>query len=254
MMKIVLTLALLVITSVIGLGQDYIITAKGDSLVGKVRIEKIGIEKKIYVTTTEKKKTNYTIFQFRHAVINGEKYIPFKRGDVFDIVKIVQSGYLSLYAFQQENQNTYDGLYLAKKDGEAIEVPNLQFKKQVTKLLADCESVKEKVESKEFKRSDLPKIISSYNDCISDKTKVAFANNAKSNTDEKLNNETDWNNFKSQLEGTNLENKENVLEMFEEIKSKKAKGEKIPNFLIESFRAGIKSNQELTDAFNKLMQ
>jgi hypothetical protein len=42
--------------------------------------------------------------------------------------------------------------------------------------------------------------------------------------------------------------------MLEEIKNKKAKGEKIPNFLLSSFKSGIAADAALTDMFENLIQ
>lgn len=236
----------------VAFGQEYLITLKGDTIKGKLKIEKIGKEKKIYLTDINKKKSVFSMFQFREATIKGEKYVPFKRGDVFDIVKVLQSGYLSLYSFQMESQQTYDGLYLAKRDGEAIEVPNLQFKKQVSKLVDDCPEVKIKVESKEFKRSDLSKIISEYNTCIESKTEASYLKQVPEKRN--LHNDEKWIALKNKIEESQLTEKTNLLEMLEEIKTKKSKGEKIPNFLINSFSSGISNNNELLKLFEALIQ
>jgi hypothetical protein len=238
--------------SLIAKAQDYIITSKGDSISGKVKIEKIGTEKRIYVTANDKKKSNYTILQFRKAVIKGETFVPFKRGETFDIVKVIQEGYLSLYAFQLETQNTYDGLYLAKRDGESLEVPNLQFKKHVSRLVSDCPFVKERIESNEFKRHELSKIIELYNSCVQERTNTYYKQTPVSSTP--LSNINSWNELKLKIEQSDLKDKENLLEMLEEIKAKKAKNEKLPKFLLDSFNNGIAQNEEIKKMFEHLVQ
>jgi hypothetical protein len=46
---------LMVSVQVVVRAQDYLITTKGDSVVGKIKIEKIGIEKKTFLNYPRKK-------------------------------------------------------------------------------------------------------------------------------------------------------------------------------------------------------
>jgi hypothetical protein len=228
--------------------QDYVITVKGDSVAGKVKIEKIGIEKKLFVTTTDKKKLNYSMFQFRYAIINNVRYEAIKRGEVFDIVQVVKKGYLTLYAFQLDNQFSYDGYYLGKADGNAVEVSNLTFKRQMTRFLEDCPSVVNRLEEGEFKRTNLIELVDAYNACITQATLKKYAESVSTV------NSKPWIELKEKLTASSFQNKESLLEMLEEIKNKKAKGEKIPNFLLSSFKSGIAADAALTDMFENLIQ
>jgi hypothetical protein len=228
--------------------QDYVITLKGDSVVGKIKIEKIGIEKKLFVTTPEKKKLNYSMFQFRYAMINNIRYEAIKRGEMFDIVQVIKKGYLTLYAFQMENQFSYDGSYLGKADGNALEVTNLTFKKQMMRFLEDCPSVVNRLENGEFKRFNLPDLVDAYNTCITEATVKKYAEPAP------IANTKPWSELKEKLMASTMENKESLLEMFEEIKNKKTKGEKIPNFLLSSFKSGIAADAVLTTMFENLIK
>jgi hypothetical protein len=245
---------LMVSVQVVVRAQDYLITTKGDSVVGKIKIEKIGIEKKLFLTTPEKKKLNYNMFQFRYAVVNNIQYVAIKRGDVYDIVQVQKKGYLTLYGFQLDNQFAYDGLYLGKADGKSIEVGNLTFKKQMIRFLEDCPSVVSRLENGEFKRSNIHDLVEAYNNCIDQNTKGLYASNTKTTTNTIVTNEQQWNELKEKLTNSTLENKEALLEMLEEIKSKKAKGEKIPNFLLSSFTTGVAADAAISGLFETLLQ
>src|SRR6188768_3527079 len=117
--------------------QDYVVTSKRDTIHGAVKPLLYGAEKKVQVTTSDKKKTILPITQTSSFSYDGEIYHPVRTEKGYVFMKLLKEGYLSLYAFQMENQMTYDGRYLTKKDGTKMEVPNLSFKKNVTKFVAD---------------------------------------------------------------------------------------------------------------------
>src|SRR5690606_22187997 len=124
--------------------QDYLITARGDSLVGEVRPLFYGPEKRVQLATGDDK-TTYSIVEVRAFSQDGDIYHPIRgeRGYVF--MKLLQSGYLSLYAYQLENQTRFDGLWLQKRDGASLAVPNLGFRKYLSQFLEDCPAVSDKV-------------------------------------------------------------------------------------------------------------
>jgi hypothetical protein len=161
---------LLLFTSFHAFSQDYIITTKGDSLSGSIKILSNDLLDKVQLSTDKKK--IFTALQVRTVSLNGETYKPQKLNNTIRFMKVLKSGYLSLYAFKPENQNMYDGRLLVKLDGKFMEVPNLVFKKAMAEFLEDCESVAEKIKSSEYGKKNLDGIIDAYNMCINDKTKA----------------------------------------------------------------------------------
>src|SRR5690348_13070906 len=109
--------------------QDYLLTSRGDSLTGEVRPLLYGPEKKVQVISADKDKTTYSIFQVREFSSEGEVYQPVKGETGYVFMKLIKPGYLSLYAYQLDNQTRFDGLFLRKMDGQSLSVPNLGFKK-----------------------------------------------------------------------------------------------------------------------------
>ncbi|MBT1704849.1 hypothetical protein [Chryseosolibacter indicus] len=234
--------------------QDFVVTAKGDTIAGKVRPLTYGPDKKVQITTQDKKKNTYSIFQIRGFKFNNEVYHPVKLPAGYTFMKLITPGYLSLYAFQQENQVNYDGLCLVKRDGTTLEVPNLTFKKLMTRFLHDCETVSKKIDDGVYGKKQLDQIIAEYNQCIDQRTSESTASVTRQQTQVKQVNA--WDNLEEKLkEKTDLKDKETALEMIAEIKNKIRRSEKVPNFLIEGLKSSLANaglNEELEKALGEL--
>jgi hypothetical protein len=233
--------------------QDYVITSKGDTLEGDVKPLTYGPEKKVQVTTAGKKNV-LSIFQTRAYTYKGDKFEPVKNDKGYVFMKVIKSGYLSLYAFQQENQTTFDGLYLVKKDGSKMEVPNLSFKKMMNRFLEDCPQVKAKIESGELSKRSLEKIVDEYNACVDNRTidhdKIIAQNKEVS---KKI---SAWDVLEEKVKGkSDFEGKKDALEMITDIRNKVNRGEKVPNFLIEGLKNSLAKAEvttELDNAINEI--
>jgi hypothetical protein len=231
--------------------QDYLITTKGDSIAGEIKTLFYGPEKKVQITTEDKKKTVYSIFQTRRFHYRGDIYQPVKYDRGYTFMKLIKGGYLSLYAFQMENQVNYDGLILVKKDGSKLEVPNLTFKKNMTKFLEDCGDVSEKIDKGELTKKNMQGIVDEYNACINTRT----LNDAKvftrtENANKKI---SSWDELENQIKAKgDFEGKADALEMVGEIKGKIKREEKVPNFMIEGLKSSL-SKTDLTEALNKAL-
>src|SRR5688572_6281830 len=94
--------------------QDYVLTTRGDSLTGEVKPLLYGPEKKVQLTASDNEKSTLSLFQIREFSSKGEIYHPVKGESGYVFMKLIQPGYLSLYAFQPENQVRFDGLLLKK--------------------------------------------------------------------------------------------------------------------------------------------
>jgi hypothetical protein len=228
--------------------QDYVVTTSGDTLKGKVKPFNYGPEKKVQVTDSQKNKTTTSLFKTRAFVFNGETFHPIRNENGYTFMKLVQAGYISIYAFQMENQASYDGLYLVRRDGKNMEVPNLSFKKMMTKYLSDCPAVADKVSDGTWGRKELTVIINNFNQCLDKKSEMPVKVITQKMPVKET---TNWNILEEKLKThEDFEGKANALEMVGEIKNKIQRGEKIPNFLIE----GLKSTLTSTDLKENLDQ
>ncbi len=222
--------------------QDYVITAKGDTIKGNVKPLTFGSNSKVSVTNSDKKKTSYTLFQVKAFSFKNETYRPVKGPEGYTFMKLIKDGYLSLYAFQLPNQMSFDGYFLTKLDGSGTEVPNLSFKKVMANFLVECVSVTDKIEKGDLGKRDLETIIDEYNKCVKDNT-INHAEQIvkREGQTKKI---SAWDTLEEKLKGqSDFEGKSNALEMITDIKGKISRGEKVPNFLTE----GLKSILNPTD-------
>lgn len=225
-----------------GHAQDYVITSLGDTITGHIKPLFHGVDKKVQLTGEDKKKTVYAMFQVRAFRYKDEIYQPLKGPEGYTFMKLIKSGYLSLYSFQLPNQVAFDGLFLFRRDGEGTEVPNLNFKRYMRRFLEDCPEVSARIEKGDLGKKELNQIIDEYNLCIEkntvDHSKVIADKEAQTKIisswdilEQKVKNEPDF------------EGKSNALEMIQEIKSKVSASEKIPNFLLEGLKSTL--NQDI---------
>jgi hypothetical protein len=243
----------LVFCSFCSFGQDFLVTTKGDTLRGEVKPLVYGSDKKVQITETGKKKVTYPLFQVKSYSLKGETYQPVKGPSGYTFMKLIKSGYLSLYAFQSENQVSFDGMYLLKKDGDGMELPNLSFKKGMKKFLDDCPVVADKIDSDELNKKDLNKIVDQYNSCIENRTVDHEKIIAKRTEQNK--NMTAWDVLEAKVKTQpDFEGKNNALEMIGEIKSKISSSQKIPNFLLEGLKSSLTGEEFKTELENALKE
>ena len=220
-------------------GQDYLITTRGDSIVGQLKPLLYGLEKKVQVTGEDKKKEVYSMFQVRRYRLHDEIFEPVKGPDGFTFMKLIKSGYLSLYNYQLANQVTFEGSYLLRRDGKGIDVPNISFKKVMKNFLKDCPDVTTRIDNGEYSRKNLNEIIDAYNLCIDKNTVTHEAVVAKQIDQSKST--SAWDALETKVkDAPDFDGKPNALEMIQEIKGKVARSEKIPNFLIDGLKSALK--------------
>lgn len=231
--------------------QDYILTTRGDSISGEVKPQLYGTEKRVQITTTDKKKTTYSLFEIRAFSHSGEIFHPVRGDKGYVFMKLIKPGYLSLYAFQPDNEMRYDGLLLKKLDGEQTVVPNLGFKKFVTRFLDDCPEVSDRVQEGDLGKKDLTEIIDNYNACIASRTvdhKDVIVRRQEQTT--KI---SAWDSLEENIRTKDFSGKTDALDMISEIRKKIQRQEKIPNFLLEGLKNSLQETG-LTAELDKAIQ
>jgi len=231
--------------------QDFLVTTKGDTLRGKLKML-YGTEKRVQVIDSNKKKTVVSLFQTSSFLLDGETYNPVKGPTGYAFMKLLKSGYLSLYGYQLENQTLYDGRLLVKRDGTFKEVPNLGFKKVLKEYLGDCAEIQSKIEQGEYAKKDLEKLIDDYNACLDQKTEVLQQKVITNTTNVKK--ISAWEVLEGKVKTQpDFDGKNNALEMITEIKSKISKSEKVPNFLVDGLKS-ILQQPELQSELQAALQ
>lgn len=233
--------------------QDYMVSIKGDTIKGDLKPFS-GPDKKVQVVTAEKKKIALPMLQVRTYFYKGEHYEPVRNASGYTFMKVIKPGYLTLYGFQMENQTGFDGLFLTKKDGTYLEVPNLTFKKLMTKFLEDCSDVSERIENGSLGRKQLHIIVDEYNACIEQRTQ--HNNQLVVQKQEQLKKSNTWDTLEERVNAKpDFAGKTDALDMITEIKGKIARNEKVPNFMIEGLKEALTSadvNTELEMALKDL--
>lgn len=233
--------------------QDFIVTTIGDTLRGEVKPIFYGIEKKVQLRGSGKDKTIYPMFKILSFRYRDEIYQPVKGPDGYTFMKLVKPGFLSLYRFQLANQSTFDGLYLARKDGTGLEVPNLSFKKLIKKYLEDCPSVVEKIDNGDLGKKELDQIIDEYNTCMSSKSIDHGKRIAELQEQKKI--ISAWDILEEKVKGQkDFEGKSDALEMIQEIKKKIGSSDKIPNFLIDGLKSSLSQDSFQAELENALKE
>lgn len=218
--------------------QDYIVTNLGDSLTGEVKPLLYGSEKRVQFTDADGEKSTFTIFEVREFSYEGDVFHPVKGDNGYVFMKLLQPGYLSLYAYQPENQTRFDGRFLRKLDGESMVVPNLGFKKYLSRFMEDCPEVAARIEAGEFSKRNLDELIDSYNTCVIERT--ASQQQAMAGKEAQYNKISPWIALEDDVRERNFSEKATALEMIAEVKKKILRQEHIPNFLLEGLRNSLK--------------
>jgi hypothetical protein len=228
--------------------QDYVVTLKGDTLRGATKILTYNKLDKVEIRVDGKKKV-FSALEARTVASKNALYHTVQLpGTGIMYMKLLRKGYLSLYGFRLPNQVAYDGLYLRKLDGQSMEVPNLTFKKSMSEFLSDCESLKEKLKSGEYGKRDLEKIVDAYNECRETQPKkpvepVAVVDDKIQYMDELL----------KKLEGSDFATQKDAVDILKDIRNKSAKGETIPNYLLEGFKSSVAGQSGLAEDLQKLI-
>jgi hypothetical protein len=226
--------------------QEYVVPLRGDTIKGAVRPVGMGMTQRVQVVGEDGKKKSFGVVEVREFKSKDDVYRPIKGFNGYVFMKLIKDGYLGLYGFQPENQTNYDGRYLIRKDGVGLEVPNLTFKKTITRIISDCPAVTKKVEEGELGRRDLETIVSEYNGCITNNTTEVTVETTKLDPLDALEQKVK---AKSTFEGQT-----DALDMIAEMKKKVQRKEKVPNFMVEGLKNALSSQSDLTTEVDSVLK
>lgn len=232
-----LSLLLIISVTLVKAQTDYALLANGDTLRGEIKFTLFENLDRLQLQA-KGKKSNYTAVQIKGFQKDDFKYQSVKYLNSYKFMKVIKSGYLSLFEFNTTLSSTWDGLYLKKLDDAGREVPNIAFRKILSSYLSDCPSAQAKIESGELKKKDLNDIVDFYNLCKENNSPVAIAK--KEN--EKVKSIKD---LIIQIGGEDFLTKKDALDVLNEIQGKVSKNESIPNFLFESLKSYLLDKPEL---------
>ena len=247
---ILLSLFTSILTQPLKAQNDYLITLRGDTLRGDVRLltyEKID---RVEIRVDGKRKS-FSALEARTVFSDNEMYHTMSLpGNGLRFMKLIKSGYLSLYSFRTLTQPTYSGLFLIKRAGIGLEVPNLTYKKTMTEYMGDCPTLAERIKAGEFPKNTLEKLVDEYNACKENAATVTTSAPELSSEDELS---KALSQLIGKIESETFSTKKDALDILTDIRNKSSRKEAIPNYLVESLKSTLKDQTSLAGDLEKLV-
>lgn len=249
---VILTLVTLTVFS----QSDKVITLQGDTLTGKAHISTNTNLVQAITLKKGKDKWYFKAYELKSVIIDEETFHTLKVEDKYQLGLLQKEGYLSWYKYmgsEETSSREFDTSILIKRDGTQLIVPNLGFKKQVSKYLEDCPTVSNKFLDKIYKKSDLDLIIEDYNSCIAENTEVLRTQQFnQALTQDKIKKVDTL--AKAVRDDGSLTDQENVLEMLKELSIKVRSDSNIPSYLKDALRTSLKGNANFTKQINQILE
>ena len=142
--------------------QDgFVITLKGDTLRGRVVLQPQSTVDQLMLKAN--RKTHLTARDVRSVVLGKVQYRPVAFDGRLRFMKIVREGYLSLLSFQSTYQSfAFDGSLLMKADGSMLEVPRINFRKDLPPFI-DQPALADSITQGLLTLSNILEIVDHYN-------------------------------------------------------------------------------------------
>ena len=160
----------------------------------------------------------------------------------------MKEGYLSYYLYSEEELQSqkFTLQVLIKRDGEAQTFSNIVFKKRVSTFLDDCATVKLNFENNVYKRNDLFRIIDEYNECIERQTNNQLTLNSLEDVQLDQDKLSQFQKLEKAVnQSTALDNKNEILDMLDDVEQKLKSGQDIPGYLKEALKNNFESHPDL---------
>ncbi len=255
MMKHILLLIFLGLLSFYGVAQhDYVITVKGDTITGKASIASNKSTVQMITLKNGKDKQRFKVYEIKALIKDDKVYRTIKIENKYHLGLLIKEGYLSLYKYvdvEEMASREFSTSILIKTDGSSLVVPNIGFKKSMSKYLNDCEYIRLALEKNKYKKQELNKIIDDYNNCIAENTKKQ---RVEVDTNQNPNKTTQIEALIRAIEkDTLLEDKEEIFEMLKDLSSKVKSGDKLPSYLQSALRSSLKSNTAYVNMLNQIL-
>ncbi len=224
---------------------DVVVTAKGDSLTGKAKIMAYDVIDRVQLTEGKAKK-QFTAVQVLAARVNDVWYGPVRTEYGYRMMKILQSGFLSLYLGRAQNSMVYDVQFLVRRDGKIMEVPNLTFKKSMQEFLSDCPKVQEDLASEKLTKKDVMAIVQEFNSCLEQSSARTSGQSAVvADTDHRI---TAIQRLKDNLTNSEIPSRTDAIDILNDLQDKIRKNQTIANYQIEALRGMLKGTVVETES------
>lgn len=235
--------------------SDYLITLKSDTVKGDLRILSYDQLDRVQINRNGKKEI-YTAIDVLILKKGEDFYKAVQMDKTIRMMKIIKSGYLSLYGYRVDNQTTYDGRYFVKLNGETMEMPNLGFKKIMASFLEDCNELSEKLKKGDLGKGNIDEIIDQYNVCLTKEKPDFTVALDPASTPETLavsNQKAAIQNLMDKINELNFATKADALDILRDIETKVSRGDNVSNYLIDGLQSTLKDQPALSEDLGKLV-
>jgi len=229
--------------------SDYLVTTRGDTVSGKITFQRTGRIEQAQVKA--EKKAYYSAMDVLDVFMRGDHYRPIQFSGSVLFMKVLVDGYLSLLAFQPNGNMNYDGRLLQKKDATTFEIPNIGFKKNITKYLSEDEALVSKIDEGKYDRGDIDKIVSEYNARISSRSELKQAE-VKQAVEERGKLDL-LDSFQSGVEQADIVEKADLLEMIKDLREMIKDNRSVPSYLSKSIREKVEKDESLVKMLDELL-
>jgi hypothetical protein len=252
MKTIVTSIALLI--SLHASAEDYLVTLKGDTLRGKIKILTFEMIDKVEFREGKKKQV-LTAVQVKSVSLGGKIYKPVRTAETYKMMQLVKDGFLSIFLARRDDSMDYEVPYLVKLDNSAMEVPNIGYKRIMRDFLRDCPIVGQRIDEGELGRKNLEQIVDEYNLCLekaslpnemvsaAKKTTVEAADPRLISLDE----------LKTVLQKLSFSNQKDAIDITSDIYEKVRNKQTIPPYLLESLKGLLKDVPDAQPALEKVL-
>lgn len=231
---------------------SYIVTLKGDTIRGEIKLSNDLNGVQLKSLAPDGKKVSFTAVQIRTVFVDGEFYNPQRYEHAYPFMKLLKLGYLSLYAFREPNQTSFDGRLLVKRDGTSVEVPNMMFKRVMSNFLNDCPELTRKIKDGELKNDAIGEVVDTYNSCIETATRKLYGPTeaaSKPNSRSIL-----VENFKRKVRDLpEFPNKKNAIDLLNDMSDKLTHGQPVPDYLTEGLKNYLGTIDQVKEDLEKLI-
>lgn len=229
--------------------QDYVVTLKSDTIRASVKILSYDLMDRVQAGSG-KGKTVFAATQVRRVFYGGEFYAPIKYDNMIRMMKIIRTGFLSLYSYRPPNQMSYDGRLLVKMGAEPQEVPNLGFKKYVGGLVEDCPDVADRVKVGTLDRKNIEQLVDDYNKCVQatqERRLDVAAEKVVTPTTEVVEQ------LRTKVNNSDLAAKQDVNDLLGSISEKIKKNEPVPAYMKEGLKGYLAGRDDFKEDLEKLL-
>lgn len=218
--------------------QDgFVVTLKGDTLKGRVILQPQATVDQLVLKS--KNKTHLTARDVRSVGIGDVRYRPVVLDGRLRFMKILREGYLSLLSFQSSYQSfAFDGSLLIKADGSMLEVPRINFRKDLPPFI-DQRALADSIDQGLLTLGNILEIVDRYN-----------RNTDRLTRQESLRNKAITANLpaiglldslRKEVETSNCKNTIEPLEIIADVRAKLAAGLQAPAYAVNALNDSLQA-------------